>query len=132
MSDEEINTEILLDHYRNPHNYGQVEDPSAKILEFNPVCGDTVQMTVKIEDGKVADAKFIGRGCSISQGTASMLTDHVKGMSVEDVKKIKQEDILNMLGLTLGPSREKCALLSLNTLHKCIKDCEKKGGKTDA
>ena len=130
MSEEEINTEILLDHYRNPHNYGQVEDPTSKILEYNPVCGDTVQMTVKIEDGRLSDVKFIGRGCSVSQGTASMLTDHVKGKTVEEVKKITPEDVLGMLGLSLGPSREKCALLSLNTLHKCIKNYEEHGGKT--
>lgn len=132
MSDEEINTEILLDHYRNPHNYGQIEDPTAKILEYNPVCGDTVQMTVRIENGTVSDAKFIGRGCSISQGSASMLTDHIKGKSVEEVKKISEEDVLGMLGLNLGPSREKCALLSLNTLQKCIVEYEKKGGKANA
>ena len=129
MSDEEMNTEILLDHYRNPHNYGQVDYPTAKVLEYNPVCGDTVQMTVKISDGKVVEAKFIGRGCSISQGTASMLTDRVTGKTVGEVKNIKEEDVLSMLGLKLGPSREKCALLSLNTLQKCIREYEDKGGK---
>lgn len=132
MSDEELNTEILLDHYRNPHNYGQVEDPSAKVLEFNPTCGDTIQMTIRVDNGKVASAKFIGRGCSISQGTASMLTDFVTGKSLDEVKNIKEEDVLGMLGLKLGPSREKCALLSLNTLQKCIKDYEKKEGTTHA
>lgn len=126
MTDEEISTEILLDHYRNPHNYGQIEEPSEKLVEFNPVCGDTVQITVKIDNGVVSDIKFIGRGCSISQGSASMLTDKVKGMPIEEIKKINQEDILDMLGLTLGPSREKCALLSLNALHKCISNHEKK------
>ncbi len=130
MSEEEINTEILLDHYRNPHNYGQIENPSSKILEYNPVCGDTVQMTVKIDHGKISDVKFIGRGCSVSQGTASMLTEYAKGKTVEEVKGITPEDVLKMLGLSLGPSREKCALLSLNTLHKCIKNYEEQGGKT--
>ncbi len=130
MTEEEINTEILLDHYRNPHNYGQLENPSSKILEYNPVCGDTIQMTVKIEESRISDVKFVGRGCSVSQGTASMLTDHVKGKTVEEAKGITQEDVLAMLGLSLGPSREKCALLSLNTLHKCIKDYEEHGGNT--
>lgn len=126
MTDEEINTEILLDHYRNPHNYGQIEDASEKLIEFNPVCGDTVQITIKIENDVVSDIKFIGRGCSVSQGSASMLTDKVRGMSIEEIKKINQEDILKMLGLRLGPSREKCALLSLNALKKCISSHEKK------
>lgn len=126
MSDEDISTEILLDHYRNPHNYGQIEGASEKLIEFNPVCGDTVQITVKIEGDVVSDIKFIGRGCSVSQGSASMLTDKVKGMALEEIKKINEEDILNMLGMKLGPSREKCALLSLNALHKCIANHEKK------
>ena len=126
MTDEEISTEILLDHYRNPHNYGQIEDANEKLIEFNPVCGDTVQITIRIENDVVTDIKFIGRGCSVSQGGASMLTDKVKGMNIGEIKKINQEDILNMLGLKLGPSREKCALLSLNALHKCIANHEKK------
>ena len=126
MSDEDINTEILLDHYRNPHNYGQIEGATEKLIEFNPFCGDTVQITVKIQGGIVSDIKFIGRGCSVSQGSASMLTDRVKGMAVEEIKKINGQDILNMLGLKLGPSREKCALLSLNALHKCIANHEQK------
>lgn len=126
MTDEEINTEILLDHYRNPHNHGQIGDASEKLIEFNPVCGDTVQLTIKIENDAVSDIKFIGRGCSVSQGSASMLTDRVKGMKIEEIKKIKEKDILSMLGLNLGPSREKCALLSLNALNKCIENHEKK------
>lgn len=129
MTDEEINTEILLDHYRNPHNHGQIEDPTVKMLEYNPVCGDTVQLTLKIEGGVVTDIKFIGRGCSISQGSASMLTDRVKGMPIEEIKKITPQDILDTIGLPLGPSREKCAMLSLNTLHKSIRKYEESGGK---
>ncbi len=126
MTDEEINTEILLDHYRNPHNHGQIDDASEKLIEFNPVCGDTVQLTIKIDNDVVSDIKFIGRGCSVSQGSASMLTDKVKGMKIEEIKKINEDDILRMLGLKLGPSREKCALLSLNALQKCIANHEKK------
>lgn len=129
MTDEEIRTEVLLDHYRNPHNYGKMEEPSVTMAEYNPVCGDTVQINLKIENGVVVDAKFIGRGCSVSQGTASMLTDRVKGMGLEEIKKISKEDVLDMLGLSLGPSREKCAILPLNTIHKCLKNYEEQGGK---
>lgn len=130
MTDEEMSKEMLLEHYRNPHNYGRVENPSASMIEFNPVCGDTVQITIKVENGIIVGVKFIGRGCSISQGSASMLTEKVLGISVEDAKKITQDDILEMLGMTLGPSREKCAILSLNTLQKCIRKYEDEtGGK---
>ena len=128
MTDEEINTEILLDHYRHPHNYGQVDNPSVKLVEYNPVCGDTVQISLKVENGVISDIKFLGRGCSISQGSASMLTDRVKGKTIDEVKRIRQEEILEMLGLSLGPSREKCAILSLNTLQKCITRYEAESG----
>ncbi|MCL5782870.1 MAG: SUF system NifU family Fe-S cluster assembly protein [Candidatus Thermoplasmatota archaeon] len=124
MTDEDLNSEILLEHYRNPHHHGQLEDPSARQLEYNPVCGDTIQITVKIEKDRITDIKFIGRGCSVSQGATSMLTDRVLGLSLEEVKKISPEDILEMLGLNLGPSREKCALLPLNTIKKCISQYE--------
>ncbi len=126
MTDADLNSEILLDHYRNPHHHGQIENPSAKQLEYNPVCGDTIQITVRIENDRITDIKFIGRGCSVSQGAASMLTERVLGLSLEEVKKISQEDLLEMLGINLGPSREKCALLSLNTVKKCISQYENK------
>lgn len=120
MTDEDVRTEILLEHYRAPHNYGRMDGPSAQLLEYNPVCGDTVQIFVKVRDGTIEDIKFIGRGCSVSQGSASMLTDMVKGMKVEEALRIQPSAILEMIGLPLGPSREKCALLPLNTLQKCL------------
>ncbi|MCW6168296.1 MAG: iron-sulfur cluster assembly scaffold protein [Thermoplasmatales archaeon] len=114
-----------MDHYRNPHNYGVVENATSKIIEYNPVCGDTIQITISVEDGKIADAKFIGRGCSISQASASILTDTVKGMALEDAKNIDEDKYIKSLGISLGPSREKCALLAVNALKKCIKDYQK-------
>ncbi|MDS0256086.1 SUF system NifU family Fe-S cluster assembly protein [Thermoplasmatales archaeon AK] len=120
MKDQELQMEIILDNYRNPHNYGRIEDPSVKLLEYNPVCGDAVELFLKIDGDRLSDVRFIGRGCSISQGAASILTDLVKGKSVEDVKKLTKEQFLDIIGLDLGPSREKCALLSYNTLMKCL------------
>ena len=114
-----------MDHYRNPHNYGIVQNAASKIIEYNPVCGDTIQITISVENGKISDAKFIGRGCSISQASASILTDMVKGMPLEEVKNIDEDKYIKSLGITLGPSREKCALLAVNALKKCIKDYQK-------
>ena len=113
--------EILLDHYRSPRNYGKIEKPSVELVEYNPVCGDAVQFTLKIENGILTDVKFIGRGCSVSQGAASMLTERVKGKSTEEVMNIAPQEILSNIGLNLGPSREKCALLSLNALQKSVR-----------
>ncbi|HLH86152.1 MAG TPA: iron-sulfur cluster assembly scaffold protein [Thermoplasmataceae archaeon] len=120
MKDQELQMEIILDNYRNPHNYGRIEDPSVKLLEYNPVCGDAVELFLKIDGDRISEVRFIGRGCSISQGAASILTDLVKGKSVGDVKKLTKEQFLDIIGLDLGPSREKCALLSYNTLMKCL------------
>jgi nitrogen fixation NifU-like protein len=90
-------------------------------VEYNPVCGDAVQFSFKVEGGKIEEIKFIGRGCSISQGSASMLTEMVQGMTIEEAASISPEAVLARIGLDLGPSREKCALLSLNALHKMIR-----------
>ncbi|MCL4452130.1 MAG: SUF system NifU family Fe-S cluster assembly protein [Candidatus Thermoplasmatota archaeon] len=117
---DEVYTEILLDHYRSPRNYGSVENPSAQITEHNPLCGDTVHFSLKVEGGKIVDIKFVGQGCSISQGAASILTELVKGKSVAEVQAITDADFLKILGIRLGPNREKCALLSLNALKKAI------------
>ena len=124
MTDENLNMEVLLDHYRSPRNYGKIESPSADIVEYNPVCGDAIQLTIRIANGKIEDIKFIGRGCSVSQGSASMLTEKVKGMSLADAMKINPGQVIENIGLNLGPSREKCALLSLNALHKSIRKFE--------
>lgn len=124
MSDNEIQAEIVLEHYREPHNYGKIEDASVSLTESNPVCGDTVNISLLIEDGVVTDIKFVGKGCSISQASASMLTDRVLGKSLEELKKMGEDAVLEMIGLNLGPSREKCALLSFNTLQKCISHYE--------
>jgi nitrogen fixation NifU-like protein len=117
---DEVNIEVLLDHYRSPRNYGSVENPSAQITEHNPLCGDTVHFSLKIEKGKIKDIKFVGQGCSISQGAASILTELVKGKTVAEARAISEEDFLKILGIRLGPNREKCALLSLNAMKKCL------------
>lgn len=122
MSDNDMQAEIVLEHYREPHNYGTLENATVSMTESNPVCGDTVNISLLIEDGAVKDVKFVGKGCSISQASASMLTDRIMGKSLEELKEIDEESIIDMIGLKLGPSREKCALLSFNTLQKCIKE----------
>lgn len=125
MSDD-IQAEIVLEHYRDPHNYGTIDNPSVSLTESNPVCGDTVNISLLVKDGAIADIKFVGKGCSISQAAASMLTDRVMGKSLEEVRKIDEKGIIDMVGLNLGPAREKCALLSYNTLQRCIESYEGK------
>jgi len=110
MSDD-IYREIILDHYRNPRNKGKLENADVTVHDSNPLCGDEIDMHLKVNDGIISDVKFEGKGCAISQASASMLTEMVMG------KDLKKEDILENIGLiNLGPARIKCALLSLKVL----------------
>ena len=117
MSSADIYREIILDYYRNPRNYGKITNPDISQRDSNPLCGDELEMHLNIKDDKVADVKFTGKGCAISQASASMLTELIMGKDFEYVKKLTKEDILDNLGLhDLGPARIKCALLSLKVL----------------
>lgn len=116
MSDD-IYREIILDHYRNPRNKGKITTPDVSIHDSNPLCGDEIDIHMKIEGDKIKDIKFEGRGCAISQASASMLTEMVLNKQLTSVKDLTKDDILENIGLTnLGPARIKCALLSLKVL----------------
>jgi len=108
--------ENILDHYENPLNKGVLDDPDISHEEDNPVCGDRIRIDLKVNDGIISDVRFSGRGCSISQAVASMLTEEIKGKKLEDVKHIGKETVLELLGIPIGPVRMKCALLSLKVL----------------
>jgi nitrogen fixation protein NifU and related proteins len=116
MSDD-IYREIILDHYRNPRNKGRLEHADVSTHDSNPLCGDEIDIHLKVEEGKIKDIKFEGRGCAISQASASMLTEMVLDKPLTAVKDLAKDDILENIGLmNLGPARIKCALLSLKVL----------------
>jgi nitrogen fixation NifU-like protein len=108
-------SEEILEHSKYPSNYGRLDHSTVSHEEHNPLCGDEVRIDLLIEDGVVQDIRFSGHGCAISQASASMLTDAVKGMSVEDARAFNKDDLLEMIGIPLhrNPMRLKCALLSL-------------------
>lgn len=108
--------EHILDHYQNPRNHGEIAEPDISHEEYNPLCGDRLVIQLKIEDDQVSDVKFHGEGCAISQASASMLTELVEGKSLDELKALTKDDILDMLGIPIGPVRMKCALLSLKAL----------------
>jgi nitrogen fixation NifU-like protein len=114
MSD--LYREQILDHYRNPRNHGTLEDADATFEDTNPLCGDRVRMDLKLDDGRIADIRFSGRGCAISQATASMLTELAKGQTIEDVRALTKDDVLEEIGIPISPARLKCALLPLKVL----------------
>ena len=113
--------ENILDHFKNPRNFGKIENASVHHHEYNPLCGDEIELYLLIDDNKkIVDVKFNGHGCAISQASASMLTEQIKGKNLEGLKKMTKENILEMLGIPLSPVRLKCALLSLDTLKNSI------------
>ncbi|WP_448596038.1 Fe-S cluster assembly sulfur transfer protein SufU [Thermoflexus hugenholtzii] len=113
---EDLYREIILDHYENPRNYGALPDADISYEDDNPLCGDRIRIDLKVQDGRIVDVRFSGKGCAISQASASMLTERIKGATVEEARRLTRDDILEMLGIPLGPARIKCALLSLKVL----------------
>lgn len=113
---EDLYRDNIIDHYQNPRNYGVLDQPDITYEDSNPVCGDEIRMDLKVHDGRVVDARFQGHGCSISQASASMLTEEIIGKTLEEVKQIDKHYLLQLLGIPLGPVRLKCALLSLKVL----------------
>jgi nitrogen fixation NifU-like protein len=116
----DIYKDIILDYYRHPRNSGDLQDPDVRAKDSNPLCGDIMEMQLKIKDGKINDIRFKGRGCAISQASASMLTELAKDKTLEEAKALGKTDILNMLGIDPGPTRIKCALLGLKVLKLAI------------
>lgn len=112
--------EEILEHYRHPHNQGEIKDADITQKELNPTCGDQLTFYLALKDGKVSEVKWNGEGCAISQAAASMLTDEIEGLSIEEIAKLQKEDVLDLLGIELGPTRLKCALLSLQGITNAI------------
>ena len=118
MSSADIYRELILDYYRNPRNFGKLEKFDIDSRDTNPLCGDEIEMQVKVGDHKeIEEVKFTGKGCAISQASASMLTELAKGKPLDWVKQLAKEDVFKLLGNPeLGPSRVKCALLGMKVL----------------
>jgi nitrogen fixation NifU-like protein len=112
----DIYKDIILDYYRNPRNFGELPNPDVRAKDSNPLCGDIIEIQLKINGGKVEDIRFQGKGCAISQASASMLTEVAKGKSLDEVKALGKPDVLELLGIDPGPTRIKCALLGLKVL----------------
>lgn len=105
--------DYILDHYRSPRNFGHLESPDASAEDLNPLCGDEIRMEFNVNGGTVEDVRFSGKGCAISQASASMLTEAIKGMKLEDVAKLSKDIVLENVGIGISPTRMKCAMLGL-------------------
>ena len=121
MSNADIYHEMIVDYSRNPVNFGEIENHDVTFHDSNPLCGDSIDIDMKIDDNKVTDIKFQGKGCAICMACSSVLTEITKGKSIDDVRKIEKHDVLSELGLEhLQAVRIKCALLSLKVLKSAL------------
>ena len=140
---DELYREVVLDHYKSPRHHGKMDRPDALEWGKNPLCGDELELYLGVKDGKISDIKFDGKGCSISQASASMMTEAVVGKGLSEVKEIVSdfkgmmmdgkpadqmpdalEDAKSLEGVKKYPVRIKCALLSWNTLLEAVKKLE--------
>ncbi len=114
---ESLYREEILEHYKRPHNWGELENPDLSFEDANPLCGDELRVTIRVDaDDRVEDLRFAGHGCAISQAAASMASDEVKGMPVAELVRLDRHFILDLLGIDISATRMKCALLSLKVL----------------
>jgi nitrogen fixation protein NifU and related proteins len=114
--------DFILEHYRNPHNTGVLDPHDLHFADANPTCGDEMSMTLRLDEAKerIVDVAFTGRGCAISQASASILTDELRGMSLDELRAIEPREVVENLGVPIGPARLKCALLSFKVLQGAV------------
>lgn len=115
--DDSIYREQIIDLYENPLNFGSLDPADIEYEEDNPLCGDVIRIFIRLDDEqKVSEVKWQGQGCAISLASASLLTEEIKGMSLDELKAFDKEELLDLLGIQLSMTRIKCALLSLKVL----------------
>ena len=113
-------TEVILDYYRKPPNNGKIENADAKFKDWNPLCGDEVEVYLKFNGKSIADFKFEGDGCAISQASTAMLGEYLVGKPTKEVEKMSNDEVLGLLHINVTPVRTKCALLGFNAIKKAI------------
>ena len=115
--DDQLYREYILEHYKHPHNHGSLESPDMEAHDLNPLCGDELTFQVTLgEDGKVSEVAFDGHGCAISQASASMLSDELRGLTTDELIALNHQTVLDLLGIDISATRMKCAMLSLKVV----------------
>jgi nitrogen fixation NifU-like protein len=114
---DDLYREYILEHYKRPHNWGELSEPDLEFEDLNPLCGDELKVQIKLDaENKVSEVGFSGHGCAISQAAASMVSDEIKGMPVEQLVRLDRDFVLDLLGIDISATRMKCALLSLKVV----------------
>lgn len=121
MNSKEMYREHILDLYKNPHNLGTISGATHQNEESNPLCGDCIRVQLIINENRIVNVKFKAEGCAISIASASLLTDKIKGLLIEEVKGFSREDLLKLLGIPVSQARLNCALLPLIAINKALK-----------
>jgi nitrogen fixation protein NifU and related proteins len=121
MGYEQMYMEDLLDHYKNPRNSGAIENADIKYKDSNPICGDVVNVSVKLNKDRIDDVKFLSKGCAISVAASSKLSAELKNKSLKNVEDIENQFVFDLLGVEISPMRVKCALLGLKALQKGVR-----------
>ena len=119
---DDLYRDYILEHYRRPHNFGQLDGATTSQEGANPLCGDRITMQLRVRGGVIDGVGFTGRGCAISQASASLLTDEIKGKPLTEVAAIGADDLLDLLGIEISPARLKCAMLSHESLQHTLTD----------
>ncbi len=117
---DDLYRDYILEHYRRPHNFGVLDGATVSQEGSNPLCGDRLTLQLRVADGQIAGVGFTGRGCAISQASASLLTDEIKGKPLAAARAMSSQDVLDLLGIEISPARMKCAMLSLETLQGAL------------
>ena len=114
---DDLYREYILEHYKRPHNFGELDDADLEFEDSNPLCGDELRVQLKVDrDGRVEDVAFAGHGCAVSQASASMVSDELKAMPIDELVRLDKRLVLDLLGIDISARRMKCALLSLKVL----------------
>jgi nitrogen fixation protein NifU and related proteins len=114
---DDLYRDYILDHYKQPRNFGELEDADLDAHDYNPLCGDELGVHIRLDDGKIAELRFHGHGCAISQAAASIASDEYVGMDVSAVGELDADWILDLLGIPISATRRKCALLNLKVMR---------------
>ena len=123
MSD--LYREIILEHYKNPQNKGKLLKPDIITEDENPLCGDQLEIHMRIKQDVLEDISFEGKGCALSIATSSILTEELKGKKIEDIKKMTREDVYALIGIDVTPARNKCVMLPLTTIKQALQEGER-------
>jgi nitrogen fixation NifU-like protein len=118
---DELYREYILEHYKEPHHFGTLEQHDLTAHDVNPLCGDELQVQIRVDqDGRIADLAFAGSGCAISQASASIASDEYIGMKLDEVAALGADWLIDLLGIEISPTRKKCALLNLKVMRGAI------------